>query len=119
MPVRPHPRARASVKGVGWTRPITIAGDKYARLSRAILASVPAEPIRFTELVRRVERRLPGFEGSIAWYAITVARELEAQGKLLRQEKPVLYAKVAGPSSKGPAGAPAAATPARRRALRL
>ncbi len=95
MPARPRPPARASVKGIGWTRPITIARDKYAQMSRAILASLTPEPIRFTELVRRVERSLPGFEGSIAWYAITVARELEAQGKLLRQAKPVLYSRPA------------------------
>lgn len=82
---------RIAVRGAQWKRPISIASEKFDQVSKAIISVLPPDPIRFSDLVKLVEKSLPDFEGSIAWYTVTIARELEVQGKLIRQSKPVRY----------------------------
>lgn len=85
--------SRIEIRGKGWTRSTTIDKAKFERMSKAILASLTREPVPFGRLVERVRARLPDFDGSVAWYAITCARELESRGQLVRQDKPVRYLK--------------------------
>lgn len=93
MPTNRSSHGRTSVRGKTWKRPIRIDAARFEAVSRAILASLDTTPIRFTELALRVAKRLEGFEGSVTWYTLTVARELESRGRIERSEKPVRYAK--------------------------
>jgi hypothetical protein len=93
MTTKTRASERVSVSGVGWKKPMAISAQKYEQISKAILATLTIEPIKLTELARRVGERLPNFEGSVSWYTISVLRELEVQGKVVRQAKPALYSK--------------------------
>ncbi|MCI0351432.1 MAG: hypothetical protein L0Z53_18570 [Acidobacteriales bacterium] len=91
MPTKAPSSERVSVTGIGWKKSMGISAQKYEQVSKAILAVLSVEPIKFSELARQVGAKLPNFEGSVRWYTISVARELEVQGKLVRHAKPVLY----------------------------
>lgn len=84
---------RTPIRGKGWTRKSSISSAKFETVSRAILASLTSTPITFTQLVERVDARLRDFDGSVAWYTITCARELEVRGQLLRHARPVRYSR--------------------------
>ena len=119
MTTKPPRPTRVSVHGVGWKKPISIPAERFEQVAEAISAALTTEPIRFTELTDRVAKRLPGFEGSIPWHTVSVARELEVQGRLIRQVKPALYSKPAqtgGPgTSTRPSRGKAVAQPGRAR----
>lgn len=89
-------KGRVTITPKGWKKPMTIDAEKHMQVSEAILSVLGSEAIRLSELSALVARKLPEFEGSIAWYTVTVARDLETRGKIVRHTKPVLYSKPAG-----------------------
>lgn len=86
---------RTEVRGRGWKQSIRIDAGKFDAVARAILDVLTADPVPLRVLVERVAARLPGFDGSVAWYTVSCARELELRGQLLRQAKPVRYSRPA------------------------
>jgi hypothetical protein len=93
MRTRTQDQSRVHVRGKGWSKPRSIAADKYQVISRALLTSLPKTPITYSEVVKRVEAKVQSFSGSIPWYTIACLRELEAQGKVMRHVNPVRYSR--------------------------
>ena len=73
-----------SVSGLNWKKSLNIANQKYAPLAKAILKVITKRPVRFTELAQLVKSEVKDFNGSIEWYSITVLRQLEKEGKVIR-----------------------------------
>lgn len=95
-------RRRPTIRGKRWKKPITVDWAKFEAVADAMRAVLTHEPVTFTVLTERVGQCLPDFEGSIAWYAITCARELEVRGVLVRTEKPMRYLKASRSRSGRP-----------------
>ena len=68
---------------------VNIRQDKYDTVKSVILKALKkGPPLTFTEMVRLAEKLLYGkFEGSVAWYVVTVKLDLEARGLLERVPK--------------------------------
>jgi len=82
------------IKGKGWKKSITIAFDKYEMLSEAVLKSLTSKPVRFYDLVTKVKKQVPKFQGSVSWYTVSTLRALENEGKITRiKGKVVTYSK--------------------------
>lgn len=77
-------RKTKSVKGKGWKKAMNISADKYDIVSKAILKVITKEPVRFTELVEKAEKTVKNFQGSFGWYSVSVLRQLEREGKIIR-----------------------------------
>src|SRR5262245_11255119 len=75
---------RKTIRGKGWKRPYSISSDKYSVISKAVLAVLTNEPIKYGELVSAVAERVKNFPGSHGWYTMSVLRELESDGKVIR-----------------------------------
>lgn len=91
---RPKKPARQTIRAKHWKKSTTIAADKYQAVSKAILAALPKKGMGWMELMGKVDARLPKFEGSLWWYALSVLRELETRGKVKRVVgRPVMYYK--------------------------
>ena len=93
MRTRTQGQSRINVRGKGWSKPRSIANDKYQVISRAVLTSLPKTPITYSEVVKRVEAKVQSFSGSIPWYIIACLRELEVQGKVMRHVDPIRYSR--------------------------
>ncbi|HEX7343176.1 MAG TPA: hypothetical protein VF398_02870 [bacterium] len=65
---------------------VNIRGEKYDLVKSVILKVLRRQqPVTFSEMVRETERMLYGrFDGSVAWYVVTVKLDLEARGLLQR-----------------------------------
>ncbi len=72
------------------SRGFTVTAEKYERIRKAILASVPRdkEGVSFKEFVASVNGRVPKElfpkQGSVSWYAKVVQLDLEANGLIER-----------------------------------
>lgn len=68
---------------------VNIRRDKYDTVKSVILKALRKGPsLTFTEMVQTAEKLLYGkFEGSVAWYVVTVKLDLEARGLLERVPK--------------------------------
>ena len=87
-------KKKKTIRAAHWKRSSTMDEDKYKVVSRAILKSLGAKGMRYMELTDRVYLQLKNFKGSLWHYILRCLRELETQGKVVRDlGPPVLYSK--------------------------
>lgn len=85
---------KKSIGGKNWNRKISIDRAKYEIISKAINKTLAKDPVSFSELAEEVKKQVKDFPGSVSWYTIAVLRELERQGKVVRDKgKRVSYRK--------------------------
>ncbi len=97
-------KERVAIRGKNWKKKSTIDAEKFDTISKAILTSLTSDPITYTELANRVISRVNNFDGSVRWYTLTCAREMEVRGQIIRQEKPVRYLKAPRGTKNAKAG---------------
>lgn len=67
---------------------INIDLEKYHSVKNAILDSISeVGKIKFMDLSKAVQKKIPGFKGSINWYMVTVKLDLESRGMIKRVTK--------------------------------
>jgi Family of unknown function (DUF6958) len=85
---------RKTIRGKGWKKPTNISLAKYRTISSAVLKILTKDAMRFSDVVRGVEKRVKSFPGSVEWYTLSCLRELESQEKIIRHKtKSVGYSK--------------------------
>ncbi len=63
---------------------------KYELVKKAILASLSKRTaISYDDLLAHVKKRLKGFEGSVDWHTKVVQLDLEANGLVSREGRPI------------------------------
>jgi hypothetical protein len=85
---------RKTIRGKEWKKATNISLAKYKTISSAVLKVLTKHTMRFSGVVRGVERRVKSFPGSVEWYTLSCLRELESHKKIIRHRtKPVGYSK--------------------------
>ncbi len=77
-------RKTKTVKGKGWKKSLNIDSGKYAIVASSLMKVLTKNPIRFTELVEKAEKEVVNFQGSFGWYCVSVLRQLEREGRVIR-----------------------------------
>ena len=67
---------------------VNISAEKYEMIKDQIISHLQQEPLTYSELVKKIESTLVGFDGSISWYTVVVKLDLEAKGIIRRLEEP-------------------------------
>ena len=65
--------------------------DKFIKISTAMLSILTSNRMRWSDLQAQIEKAVTDFDGSVGWYAVSVARELETQGKIKRDVGPPAF----------------------------
>ena len=87
-------KKKQKIRAAHWKRPSSMDAEKYRVVAKAILSSLTSKGIRYLELTDRVYPKIKKFEGSLWSYILRCLRELETQGKVVRDlGPPVLYSK--------------------------
>ena len=91
-PMKNNPRKK--IRGKGWKKTTSISLANYRTISSAVLKVMTKDAMRFSDVVRGVEKRVKSFSGSVAWYTVACLRDLERQKKIIRHKtKPVGYSR--------------------------
>ena len=85
---------RKTIRGKGWKKATNISLAKYRTISSAVLKVLTRDAMRFSDVVRGVEKQVKSFAGSVEWYTLSCLRELEGQKKIIRHKtRPVGYSR--------------------------